>query len=366
MVDWVKQTASLHRDSYVRDADEELALWQEQDTTPPNDPPLAPPTGMPTQTPSSNGYCSESGGSLQRSPAVRNSGSDSAASTGAAPLSSGYSTEPHLTQVPSGPPAEHTICGQSRAAYTGIHNLTCGEAQPPLPVSLTTTGNYQSNTKNPLVPQTTDFMTTADFISSLLCQEDFNPPSAGSQFWLNTNSTLHSSLESTELIPDPASPYTPSDSLSPSPPTTSSGHPVQSAGREEEETDSVFDTSVSPVRHSTSQGPPPPGRTRSSVTSGFLSLSNSSLNSSDNMEMTPIHSHTHCPGAMPPRSACPHSCTSWTPPSQQPAPVIPSLLSCQLQTSGSLPPPPPVGIPLSFYENIDGHPLAHEGVRFEL
>jgi hypothetical protein len=341
--EWVKQTTSQHRDGYVRDADEELALQQEQDTTQPSGPSLVPPP----DTQSSNGYCSESGGSLQ---VARNSGGS--ATTATTPLSSGYSTEHHTTPVVVASISEQSCSGQLQPAYTGIHNLI---AQP-LPPECTFNNNNHPNTRNSLHQTISDFMdANDDFISSLLCQEDFDPPSSNPAVDLNNKN-----------VPDSSSPYTPSDNLSSIiQMTTPNRHPVKSGERQEEETDSVFDTSMSPVRHSATQGPP--GRTRSSMTSGFLSLSDTSLDSSDNMEMTPIRT---CPN--PPPLASGHSSTTswatWTPPSKQPAPVIPSLLSSEVnKTAASLLPSPPIDhMQLSCYENIDGDPLAHEAFRFEL
>ena len=347
--EWVKQTASQHIDGYVRDADEELALLQEKDTKQPSGPSLVPPP----ETQSSNGYCSGSGRSLQ---VAKNN--ECSATTATTPLSSGYSTEHHTAPVVGASISEQRCSGQLQLAYTGIHNLI---AQP-LPAQCTFTNNYHPTTRNSLHQTTSDLLDN-DFISRLLCQEDFDPPSSNPAIDLNNKNVL---LGPTEPVTDSSSPYTPSDNLSPIIQMTNpNSHPVKSGEREVEETDSVFDTSMSPVRHSATQGPP--GRTRSSMTSGFLSLSDTSLDSSDNMEMTPIRT---CPN--PPPLARGHSSTTswatWTPPSKQAAPVIPSLLSSEVnKTSASLLPSPPLDhMQLSCYENIDGDPLAHEAFRFEL
>ena len=363
MVDWVKQTTSLHRDSYVRDADEELAVLQEERS---NGPPLAPPTAPSTQTHSGNGYISESRGSSPQdnptSSPSRSSGSTRTTST--APLSSGYSTEQDLTQIQTNPPAtQHNNPQHFQAAYTGIHNLSL--AQP----SSTATVGYQSPVNTPPDQTHGDFTRTTDFLSSLLCEEDFNPPSTSSVVG-------HKLVNTTHRFPEPhitpASPYTPnSPFLTPSPSTSPplAGNSSQSAtDREEEETDSVFDTSLSPIRHSGTCHIPP-GRTRSSMTSGFLSLSETSLDSNDHMEMTSIHQQCH---AQP----LPLGPSPWTPPTQSAAPVIPSLL-CSKPVAPFIPhssmestqlamPPPALETQLSCYENVDSNPLAHADVRFEL
>ena len=340
--EWVRQTNSQKRDGYVRDADDELALiLGEQDTTQPSNPPLAPPTEPPTETQSSNGYCSESGGSLQASVVARSSGS-----IGTTPLSSGYSTELHTTPMVGSFASQQSLNGRSQAAYTGIHNPVAQLQRTEC------TFTNHPNAKSSVFQATPKFMDPDDFISSLLCQVDFDPP--------NANPTP----QPNELVLDSSSPYIGSDTLALSNPMTAgSSHPARS-GDQEEETDSVFDTSMSPARHSANHAPP--GRTRSSMTSGFLSLSDTSLDSSDNMEMTSIAPY---PTPTPPPLNGGHKVTSWRPPSQQATPVIPSLLSSQVNTSSSLlqPPPPLCHMsPLTCYENIDTDPLVHEKFRFEL
>ena len=310
---------------------------------------------------SRDGYCTDRDVILQGG--VSCSTAKSTETDSAIAASSGYSTEQSF-QAKSAPvisPAQKSH-GTVQAACFGAHNPITAANVYRLPAAT----NHASDISHQMsVECHMDHTTTADFISSLLCHEDFNPPSTSSRIDIQakspTQANAHSQLASVLPTSTSKSPYVQDTSLSfGSPPISTRDHSPQTTEGEEGDTDSVFDNSILPLTHTTAPGPQ--GRTRSSVTSGFCSLSNTSLDSSDNVEMTPIHSR-HCSTQSPPHSlpgGRAPTIQSWTPPSKM-VPVIPSLLSSkqphqQLVKKNHTP---------SNYENFDDA-LAQDDICFEL
>ena len=355
VMDWVRQqdTNTLHRDGYVKDADEELEILQEQDLIQHSGHSEATPTAPPTETQqSSDGYCLESGEPQQTD---RNTNGNTF-SVSTAPLSFGYSTG---TQSQSNPIVRNANPGQLQATYSGIQNLTTGTPQTlgssVLQQLSVGAGSYHSHVNSPQNQAVNDNMETEDILSALLCQEEFDPPHTSS----GIEHSIAPALHTTSPLSEHQQPVTEnlSDTRCPSSPLSAcSSSQSATPEREDEETDSVFDTSLSPARHS-GVGHHHPARIRSSLTSGFLSLSDASLDSStDHMEMT----------LMQQKGLSTVTQSTWSPPCQPAGgPVIPSLLSRPPVVRSRLPSPPLKPLP-SCYENIDSDTLAHDDVQFEL
>ena len=392
VAEWVKHTT--HRDGYVKDAEEELeqAVTQENDveSTVPvvpvnvsvtlsaesesrntSEPPSVSPI-MPVQQlsvpQSSNGYFSEADILLQSS--TSSSTAKSTVMDSVTASSSGYNTEQSFTQFQTKTaslikPAQDIHGPPVQTAYYGAHNPTTNNVCH----YTKTATDHTSTMESQLI---TDELPTADFISSLLFQEEFNP----------LNNSSHVDMQQTIMTSTPANvpPTQPPGPLlhtpprksqyiqhtsSPVPSTVKCSRYSQLADSEEGETDSVFDNSIIPLTHTITDGPQ--GRTRSSMTSGFCSLSNTSLDSNDNVEMTQIHSHHLTPSpphsTHPPISWTPTSKiapTSWTPTSKI-APVIPSLLNTHQPHTPLLEEVPT----LPNYENVDDT-LKSDDFQFEL
>ena len=346
------------RDGYVRDANVELEHMengQDKDTSQSTD--TTTQSSLPVLSfmgpEKKSDYCSESDALLHSCTNLSGKASEKTSGAGltsavspknkfASVSSSGYSTEQSIAklQTDTSPTSStqrsvHVHCGSSQAA-TATHTNTPSYQQP---MNQTTPSRPGYHVQPKVERDPTDWM------SQLLCTEEFNTPnqSACGDTTLNPLLPTTSSAVIPELGPAPTiSPYIlsscdrPGNTATTPPattPTASNMHPVELAEGEEGETDSVFDNSILPLSLPETENTQ--RRTRSSITSGFASLSDTSVDSvpSDNVEMTAFNtthpslfaqrtsitsSHTHCAVPLKSRETCPP--TSRTLP-------VPSLLA---------------------------------------
>jgi hypothetical protein len=277
-------------------------------------------------------------------------------------LPAGYSTEQSLAELQTDtlPTLRNYGCLQTEAEVND-HSST-SPYHSSMKNATSNTGSYslQSHSKCQSA--------NADFISGLLCIEEFNVQNGSSS---RDITTPHDPTSGQELAFTPtASSYIPStseqDVTCSTPSTSNSPRPLDTAEGEEGENDSVFDSSISPLPPSTADKLQ--RRTRSNITSGFCSLSNSSLDSapSNEVEMTSLHSkHVDISQTPPLCSTLMHStplnpwatCSS----SVKTPPVIPSCLPSQFR--GNCQPSLLKALPPS-YVNIEDQ-LVDESIRFE-
>ena len=362
--DWVKQSVGRGRDGYMKDVEEELEKIENQHSNPHPAPAVPSASAIPLPSdPEMTGsdYCPETEAVLQ------SDGSSSATkNTSATVSSSGYSTEQSFKRVTTdASPAPQT---QSRPAATGgyvqqtAHMGTHNHASAPahhLPANspLDTTNIACAVDNSP-----------DDSILKFLCLEEFNQSVTslcGDARMNSTCTTCTTGVGAAELLP--ITNMSLNAHITSTPLTACNGHHLESA-KGEEETDSVFDNSIPPLSPTTTDNTQ--SRTSSNRTSGFCSLSNTSLDSivtpSDNsVEMKPIQHHSSSV-----QSPAVSSCSAHRPAmpltmSKMVVPVIPSLLPSQ-HTHQNTYQLSLHEVPGPCYENLDNDPLAHEDIQFEL